>query len=438
MAQNKNYDLEHREEFIVSLMRNEFGRQAVRISSIGRDSNNFVHLIELAESVSQPATSSPAALKPGSSSLPAGAGKVVIRISNPQAMLNEDVRVENEVAAMCLMREALSTYKDKLIPDTYAWCPSTDGGYGWILQEYMGGTQLDKEFHSLDGSLKQDILHQIAAVFKLIQSYTVPESVKGYGGLAFNESGRIVTGPTTIPCGGSFSEFHEMYTQMLRRQLIESDTSERITGWRRDGLRDRLERFLANGIEECVVRNSTPRQTLVHGDYSEFARIAYFKSTQADHTLDTFNMLFDPKSNRLTALLDFDLAHIATPADEYFYSFRTVGALLVGPFEEGEYGQLRQYLLDGFDGTIPTQIGGKVDFEIAQMMDKEFVRTGVLRPADIKGAGELAALKWFLEDVSPPYFFMSRWVACRKPEQIEEIKSDIEKNLGKYLERWGF
>lgn len=44
------------------------------------------------------------------------------------------------------------------------------------------------------------------------------------------------------------------------------------------------------------------------------------------------------------------------------------------------------------------------------MMDKEFTRAGVLRPADIKGCGELAALKWFLEDVSPPYFFMSRWL----------------------------
>lgn len=183
-------------------------------------------------------------------------------------MLNEDARVENEVAAMCLMREALSTYQDRLIPNTYGWCPSNDG-YGWILQEYMGGIQLDKEFRRLDKDHKQDILHQIADVFKLIQRYPVPESVKGYGGLAFNESGEIVTGPTTIPCGGPFSEFHEMYTQMLRRQLIESDTSERITGWRQNGLRGRLERFAANGIAERVVENPVPRQTLIHGDYSK-------------------------------------------------------------------------------------------------------------------------------------------------------------------------
>lgn len=88
-----------------------------------------------------------------------------------------------------------------------------------------------KEFDGLDRDHKQDILHQIANVFKSIQGYPLPDSVKGYRGLAFNESGEIVTGPTEIPCGGPFSEFHEMYIQMLRRQLIESDTSELIAGW---------------------------------------------------------------------------------------------------------------------------------------------------------------------------------------------------------------
>ena len=149
-------------------------------------------------------------------------------------------------------------------------------------------------------------------------------------------------------------------------------------------------------------------------------------------------MLFDQTSNRVTALLDFDFSHIATAADEYFYSLRTFGALLAGPFEEGEEGQLRRCLLEGFGAIMPAEKGKEVNFEIAQMMDKEFLRAGVLRPADIHGAGELAALKWFLEDVSPPYFFMERWVASREPGELDEIQAGIERNLGKYLERWGF
>jgi hypothetical protein len=112
--------------------------------------------------------------------------------------------------------------------------------------------------------------------------------------------------------------------------------------------------------------------------------------------------------------------------------------LLAGPFEEGDEGQLRRCLLDGFDGNVPDQNGAKVDFDIAQMMNNEFVRAGVLRSADIQGAGELAGLKWFLEDVSPPYFFMSRWLDHIGSERIDEIQITIEENLGKYLERWGF
>lgn len=151
-----------------------------------------------------------------------------------------------------------------------------------------------------------------------------------------------------------------------------------------------------------------------------------------------FNMLFDPTTNRLTALLDFDLSFIGSPADEYFYSLRTVGSLLVGPFEEGEFGDLRRCLLHGFDGDALPENGKKLDFEVAHMIDKEFVRAGVLRPMDIPGAGDLAALKWFLEDIAPPYFFMSRWMAHMESEKVDEIQADIESNLSRYLERWGY
>jgi hypothetical protein len=107
---------------------------------------------------------------------------------------------------MCLARQALTTYKDRPIPNTYA-CRSSAEDYEWILQEYMEGIQLEEEIHGLDRDDLQDILHQIANVFKLIQSYSLPDSVNCYGGLTFNDSGEIVTGPTTIPCGGPFSEF---------------------------------------------------------------------------------------------------------------------------------------------------------------------------------------------------------------------------------------
>ena len=46
--------------------------------------------------------------KPGTVSLPAACLSIVIRISNPQALVNHETRVENEVAAMVLMRDCAS------------------------------------------------------------------------------------------------------------------------------------------------------------------------------------------------------------------------------------------------------------------------------------------------------------------------------------------
>ncbi|TGJ86785.1 hypothetical protein E0Z10_g1946 [Xylaria hypoxylon] len=104
---------------------------------------------------------------------------------------------------------------------------------------------------------------------------------------------------------------------MMRKQLDESDR-----------------------IAPLVRRDSVARPTLVHGD------------------LNTFNLLVDSASGRLTALPDFDLTHVASPADEFFYSFRTLGWLLVGPFETGDEPLLRKCLLRQFDKTTPPTCDG--------------------------------------------------------------------------------
>lgn len=62
---------------------------------------------------------------------------------------------------------------------------------------------------------------------------------------------------------------------------------------------------------------------------------------------DLHNILFDKSSLTITALLDFEFAHIASPIDEYLYSFQSLNAILVGPYEKGDMGQLQQYLLTG-------------------------------------------------------------------------------------------
>jgi hypothetical protein len=162
-----------------------------------------------------------------------------------------------------------------------------------------------------------------------------------------------------------------------------------------------------------------------------------FQLTRADF----HNILFDPKSNRHTAILDFDFTHIASPADEYFYSFPSFHGLLMGPLESEEMKALRQATLNSFTSSayIPTE--GKeseVNWELAKMWYEEIEKLGVLNPANIAGIGELAALYWFSTDVSPPYFVMERWLNRKNVEERQEAKKEVEENLEKYLQRWGF
>lgn len=154
---------------------------------------------------------------------------------------------------------------------------------------------------------------------------------------------------------------------------------------------------------------------------------------------DIFNMLFDVESNRLTALLDFDFSHVATPADEYFYSMGLLGHILLGPLEEGPMQQWVKCLLNGCDGNMPTaEESADVAWGTMKMLSEEFARAGVRRPQDIKGIGELAGVKWFLEAVFPPYFASPRWLSRRTPEQVEKIRKNQESQVNAYLQRWGY
>lgn len=150
--------------------------------------------------------------------------------------MSEDVRVENEVATMSLMRTALDPLDEKLVPEVFAWGRPLGKNPGWMLQEFKEeGVQLDKALPDMDLTSQKSVYRQIAQLFKLIQDYSIPNSVKGYGGLKFDETGEnVVSGPTSIPCGGPFVSLEDMYVQMMRRQLDDSETSSLLQGWRGD------------------------------------------------------------------------------------------------------------------------------------------------------------------------------------------------------------
>lgn len=181
--------------------------------------NNFVHLVHLTASSAASDNFHNTLDKPGTKCLPLSTPLVVVRVSNSDAMLHNKFRVENEVAAMCLMHDALSAFPTKMVPDVYAWNSSSDGN-GWIVQEYMPGSTLATSFSGLSPEKKRSVLDQVAHVFHLIQSY-VPNRFT-FGDLRFDRDGKVCRGELSIWGGGPFEKYADMYTYIFHTQLERS------------------------------------------------------------------------------------------------------------------------------------------------------------------------------------------------------------------------
>lgn len=226
--------------------------------------NSFVYVVDLLESplsAQPPPVCAVGTFERPVSVLPATITKIVVKIPNDATLLNEASRVQNEVAAIEIFRDALAEAGlARIVPTVYGWqateWQSEHGSVnGWIALEHMSGTSLEDELPTFSLEAKRNILGEIAIILKIIQSYRLPPSIIGYGGLKFDPSGKIVTGPTTLPCGGPFRSLTEMHKQMLRKQLETSDDpkADIIGGWRQNShmLREHLEHFEANGNTTC-------------------------------------------------------------------------------------------------------------------------------------------------------------------------------------------
>ena len=156
-------------------------------------------------------------------------------------------------------------------------------------------------------------------------------------------------------------------------------------------------------------------------------------------------MLLDLDSLQITALLDFDFSHVSFAAEEFLYSFLSIYGILAGPIEDDEYIALYEAQLQGFhkDIQVPQseedkeQGQGNIDWKWAQAWDEELARLNVQRPSRIKGIDEVSALHWFLQEISPPYSDIKRWLTSRTHEQQEKRRMEVKSTIERYLERWG-
>ncbi|CAH0023461.1 unnamed protein product [Clonostachys rhizophaga] len=373
---------EERLRFTRATLRNQYGLDTTTIDAIEYDPecpfpyNNFVYRVGILPNATGLKTQKLVRPQPGTVALPQQADHVIMRLSNASAGLNDHNRVENEVAAMHLARAALQPMR--IVPAVYGW-GSASKSQGWILMEYMSGAPLDAILPTLVYDDKERAIGQVAAIVRGLQTFELPSTIQGFGGLNFDNEGNIVAAQLTLSTGGPYTTYSEMLTSLLDEQLAKSDSSNIIQALN--------------------------------------------------------NILFDKNDFRITAILDFDWARIGWEGDECLASFHRAYARLPPPDEpDDQRAALRTALLKGFPDTLPPA-SPVVDWEVARIWDEQLAEVRASRPRTIPRIGAFSTVYALLDLLCPNSLCNQVIVRQRTEENMEKEKHAIGERLGKLLER---
>ncbi|KAI1196980.1 hypothetical protein F5X97DRAFT_303467 [Nemania serpens] len=347
--------------------------------------------------------------------------------------MHQKTRVQNEVGIITLASAALAHIKPHVVPRVFGWGPAGGQRPGWILQELMPGAPLLDTFReamSLDQ--KKGILAQMAMLLKGLQDYLLPKSITGWGGVTFDDTGAIVSAPMTSVGAGPWSSLEDSFRDRLQITLDEANANPHLRGWRENGVRARVDAFIERGLSaQFSDLESNEDRIIVHADF----------------TPD--NLLYDPATGRITALLDYDFASVQHPAYEFFRSFGSSGGQFLGwtgdaTPEDQEALALREAKLTGrFPSPLPTPVmsanGPGVDWEIAQAWEDELQRLDVRRPSTIRGVDKIADVDELLGSLSPWRLTNDDFLRMNQDEdQRTALRRMAERQLKSVLAHMGF
>ncbi|CAK7198511.1 hypothetical protein SEUCBS139899_001172 [Sporothrix eucalyptigena] len=428
---------------IHDILQSDFGRQVESIALQSASNNTQVYAVGISPGANAHAnTTSTRVTRSGQSGqstreqqhgteeLPADTTTVILRFTDPGSDLNDAVQVQNEVAAYLLARSALASLDVPVTPRIYGWraVDVDTKAPGWIVQERMRGVRLDDDvFGKLDRAAKESIVTDIAQIFHLLQQYKLPASIVGYGGLNFDDDGQVVTGPTAIHgATKACTTYHELYKEYLKIQLQRMDACDVVQGWQdASDLRARIDAFVEQGFQPLLEQTveANPRPVLVHGD------------------MNLLNFLYDPETSRITALVDWSFSHVASLSDEYFYSFSELFHIVIHEDLTSPSNTVRKALLHGLDAVTDADKAAApmAVWPLIEQTNAAFTAVGVTRPVDLMpGIDSLSDLYWFIQNLSPGLFYMSRVRANMGPQGLKAAKRQAQNVLEQTLKRWGY
>ncbi|QDS73735.1 hypothetical protein FKW77_004693 [Venturia effusa] len=425
MAVNMNHEgYSRRLEVIESTLKAK-GLQASKIEPVEyiengpMPYNNFIYKVEIVSPMSAgvfPASSQPFTTTPIDE-----ISTFIFRMSNPKADgVNNTNRIENEIAALHLCRKALSNKSKeyaKIVPAVYDWASQTypsvpdESGFGWIMMEFLPGVPLDKEFASMEAPQRSEILEQIAIIFSVLQAIQLPSEVDSHGGLTI-KNGEIVSGQPTIAHGGPWKSYRGWWEGLLLMAVSQAESSPVLKGWKENGLRGRIDKFIQNGIEPLLKDVDGTKRVLVHGDFT------------------TNNVLYNPETKKISGLLDFDFTVVTHPYYEFAKSFSTMG------WHGNE--AIGAAIIKGEFGEEPPAEAGAEDWNLAKEWHAALAEQDAQMPSSIKGIESLRTLGMLEALLCPVSLYYPFMLKRHKPEDLHKMMAAAEGNLSGHLESLGY
>ncbi|KAL8326133.1 hypothetical protein RB597_009105 [Gaeumannomyces tritici] len=206
---------------------------------------------------------------------------------------------------------------------------------------------------------------------------------------------------------------------------------------RANGVRERLDAFLQNALPGLFASfTSKDRKVIVHGDFN------------------TNNILVDPTSGRLTALVDYDFSTILHPSFEFFRSFNGDMGQLQGwsgdvTNESSAMIKAKMALREGkLTGTFPNDLPGPKcleegeeltwDWDLAKAWENSLKEVGAERPSTMAGIENIADLDALLNAILPWQLDNPDFLSMQSEDTVKRMGLFFGKELLKRLEHMGF
>jgi hypothetical protein len=133
----------------------------------------------------------------------------------------------------------------------------------------MGGITVDKYLESSPVNASRDKLFaQTAEIINAFQLYELPDGITGYGGVTFDANGRLISGQFPSLGDGPWPTFEEYFLAEFRIALKLADDNKYIQGWHASGVRDKIDKFVAERIPLAFAGlSSRAEKCITHADF---------------------------------------------------------------------------------------------------------------------------------------------------------------------------